>query len=80
MNNFAKYESNSYFEASLNFIIIKQGSSTAVLWTPNQISGEEQTKILDIIIDNNYDPSISNVSFNYISGVGSHDLSYLGKN
>ena len=80
VNNFVKYESDSYFEASGNFIIIKQGSSTAVLWTPNQISSEEQTTILDIIVSNNYDPSISNVSFNYISGVGSHDLSYLGKN
>lgn len=80
VNNFVKYESDSYFEASGNFIIIKQGSSTAVLWTPNQISSEEQTTILDIIVSNNYDPSISNVSFNYISGIGSHDLSYLGKN
>lgn len=80
VNNFVKYESSSYFQAQGNFIIIKQGSSTAVLWTPDVISSEEQAKILDIILENNYDPSISKVSFNYISGVGSHDLSYLGKN
>lgn len=75
-----KYESSSYFEAQGNFIIIKQGSSIAALWTPDEIGKEEQSKILDIILNNNYDPSISSVSFSYISGVGSHDLSYLGKN
>ena len=80
VNNFAKYESNSYFETQGNFIIIKQGSTTAALWTPDEIGKDEQSKILDIILENNYDSSISNVSFNYISGVRRHDLSYLGNN
>lgn len=75
-----KYDSNSYFESSGNFAIIKQGNGTAVVWTLEPLSESEKTSFKDSFLGSNLDPSIQNSSFEYISGTGSYDLSYIDKN
>ena len=75
-----KYPSNSYFEANGNFAIIKQGNGTAVVWTLEPLSQSEQTSFKDSFLASDLDPSIRDSKFEYISGTGTYDLSYIGKN
>ena len=75
-----KYPSNSYFEANGNFAIIKQGNGTAVVWTLKPLSESEQTSFKDSFLASDLDPSIRDSKFEYISGTGTYDLSYIGKN
>ena len=75
-----KFDSDSYFESSGNFAIIKQGNGTAVVWTLEPLSESEKTSFKDSFLNSNLDPSIQDSSFEYISGTGSYDLSYIGKN
>lgn len=75
-----KYPSNSHFEANGNFAIIKQGNGTAVVWTLEPLSESEKTSFKDSFLANDLDPSIRGSKFEYISGTGTYDLSYIGTN
>lgn len=75
-----KYPSNSHFEANGNFAIIKQGNGTVVVWTLDTLSQSEQTSFKDSFLGSDLDPSIRGSKFEYISGTGTYDLSYIGKN
>lgn len=75
-----KYPSNSHFEANGNFAIIKQGNGTAVVWTSEPLSESEKTSFKDSFLANDLDPSIRDSKFEYISGTGTYDLSYIGTN
>ena len=80
VKDFTKYPSKNEYIADGNFAIIKQGNGTVVVWTPDVLTEEEQSKFMNLILEANYDPSISKSSFQYISGTGTYDLSYIGKN
>ncbi len=75
-----KFDSNSHFEANGNFAMIKQGNGTAVIWTLEPLSASEQESFINSFLKANYDPSIKDSNFEFISGNGEYDLSYLGNN
>ena len=80
VKNSTKFDSNSYFEANGNFAIIKQGKGTVVVWTLEPLSESEQASFKDSFLKANFDPSIKDSNFEFISGNGEYDLSYLGNN
>ncbi len=80
VKNSTKFDSNSYFEANGNFAIIKQGNGTVVVWTLESLSEKEQASFKDSFLKANFDPSIKDSNFEFISGNGEYDLSYLGNN
>ena len=80
VKNSTKFDSNSYFEANGNFAIIKQGNGTVVVWTLESLSENEQASFKDSFLKANFDSSIKDSNFEFISGNGEYDLSYLGNN
>lgn len=79
INHSSKLESQGRYKLTADYLLIKQANGNVAIWTKEELTKEEQKQLKEAYLNNNYDPSIKpNFNFNFISGEGSKDLSYIG--
>lgn len=79
VNSSSKLDSNNKYEVEANYIMIKQASGNAVIWTKKEMTKEEQKSFKEAWLKGNYDGSINkDFNFHFIFGEGEKDLSYIG--
>ncbi|MGN0992579.1 MAG: hypothetical protein ACI4PE_01370 [Bacilli bacterium] len=80
VNDSNKLDSSGRYEVNGNYLIIKQASGNVAVWTMEELTTTEQESFRASWFDKKgSDGSVSSdTNFEFIYGVGSHNLSYIG--